>query len=147
MQMHSFLCVDSEDRDIASYPSANKYRISFTQSLQWKSKLRNVWGQQKHVSTLWSCFRCIATWAAGVPADGWDARDSAVPSSTCSREWGMYSHTMNSLLPSMKSCIRHTHTQGFTGKDMKHQPTLVPGVAWHLNVSNAHDMTDAHKYE
>ncbi len=27
--MHSFLCVDSEDRDIASYPSACKYRISF----------------------------------------------------------------------------------------------------------------------
>ena len=48
--------------------------------------------------------------AAGVPADGWDVRGSTVPSSTCSREWGMYSHTMNSLLPSMKSCIRHTHT-------------------------------------
>jgi len=27
----------------------------------WKSKLRNAWGQEKRVSTLWRCFRYLST--------------------------------------------------------------------------------------
>ena len=35
----------------------NIYFNSETSFLHQKSKLRNVWGQQKRVSTLWRCFK------------------------------------------------------------------------------------------
>ncbi len=30
---------------------------------------------------------------------------------------------------------------------MKHELALVPGVPWHVKMSNAHEMSDAHGYE
>jgi len=40
----------------SSLPSQNACFNIKMPSLQWKSKLRNVWGQYNHVSTLWRCF-------------------------------------------------------------------------------------------
>ena len=52
-------------RPLSSFQSRNVYFNSETSSLHWKSDLRNVWGQQKRVSTLWRCFRCPhLAWAA-----------------------------------------------------------------------------------
>ena len=39
----------------SSFQSQIVYFDSETSSIQWKSKHRNVWGQKKHVSTLWRC--------------------------------------------------------------------------------------------
>ena len=47
------LCQDN----VSSSQSQNVYFDSKTSSLHWKSKLKNVWGQCKRVSTLWRCFR------------------------------------------------------------------------------------------
>ena len=52
---------------ISSFQSRNVYFDSETSSLHWKSELRNVWGQQTRVSTLWRCYRhsnvpCIGLW-------------------------------------------------------------------------------------
>jgi hypothetical protein len=49
-----------------SCQSQNAYFNSETLSLHWESKPRNVWGQEKRVSTLWRCFRCCGSPASGV---------------------------------------------------------------------------------
>ena len=49
----------------SSSQSRNAYLSSETSSLHWKSKLRNVWGLKKHISTLWRCLNSPAASRAG----------------------------------------------------------------------------------
>jgi len=53
----------------SSFESRNVYFNSETSMLQWKSKLRNAWGQYKHVSTLGRCCRYNPVYGCASAAD------------------------------------------------------------------------------